>query len=31
LVIDTSKWSAESVTRIIRKAAQEYVKEKLKT
>jgi cytidylate kinase len=31
LVIDTSKWSAEAVTEIIRKAAQEYMKEKLKT
>jgi cytidylate kinase len=31
LVIDTSKWSAEGVTGIIRKAAQEYMKEKLKT
>jgi cytidylate kinase len=31
LVIDTSKWSAEAVTEIIMKAAQEYIKETLKT
>jgi len=31
LVIDTSKWSAKGVTGIIRKATQEYAKEKLKT
>jgi cytidylate kinase len=31
LVVDTSKWSAEGVTGIIREATQEYMKEKLKT
>jgi cytidylate kinase len=29
LVIDTSKWSAEGVAGIIRKAAQEYMREKI--
>jgi len=31
LIIDTSKWSAEAVTKIIKTAAEEFSKEKLKT
>ena len=31
LIIDTSKWSADSITKIIKTAAEEFLKEKLKT